>query len=65
MAEPHETKIVHDTKSGKITLVHPASGQTVQTGMKAEGSPEARERQIRQVKEVLERAGNRVTYREV
>ncbi len=65
MAEPHETKIVRDTRTGKITLVHPPSGQKVDTGMKADADDEARDRQIRAVKEQLERAGNRVTYREV
>ncbi len=65
MAEPHETKIVRDTKTGKLSIVHPPSGQTVETGMKAAANAEDRDRQIRQVKESLERAGNRVSYREV
>jgi hypothetical protein len=65
MAEPHETRIVHDTKNGRLSIVHPPSGQKVETGMKAEAHPEARDRQIRAVKEQLEKAGNRVSYREV
>lgn len=65
MAEQHETKIVHDKKAGRLRIVHPPSGQTVDTGMKADRSAEGLDRQVRQVKETLERAGNRVSFREV
>ena len=65
MNEPHETRIVRDTRTGKLSLVHPASDRVVPTGLKAAADTAAADQQVRQVKAALERAGNRVSYREV
>jgi hypothetical protein len=63
MAEQHEVRIVKD--GAKVRLVHPPTGQTVDTGLKVTGDRQAQEQQVARVAEQLKRSGHKVTYREV
>jgi hypothetical protein len=57
-----ESRIV--VKGGKVSLVDPKSGREVATGLKVVEGPQ-KDRLVRHLKDQLEGAGNRVTYREV
>jgi hypothetical protein len=63
----HETRILaRDQGGGKteISVLDPKSGKEIRTGLTGKSAEET-DRLVRTFKENLERAGNRVSYREV